>query len=377
MTMALPSNTAITLAAAHAPIDAKARDLYDYDTGQLDTGHIDTNQLEALARDVVIAGDLITVEDGCHASEGTDTELAVSFHEIHRIDDGENGKKESITSTLKYFSLHLAVQDSAGNLQFHLDGTTLVASLVYEDGEPVEDLSATHEPPLLAAAGESPPKIVVEGGVAVLRLRITVLSSLCNKRSFCVRVASADGPELVATTQPVKTITKLRRTPRDGARGSLVPAPASPLSSPLLENRAPAPNAFLTPATGGACGAKRGFDVIREDIDCQTHGKGGALNVDCDVIETELGGTSLDEVRTPPPSRARAAPTPHTRSLRAVGHVRTDGDDALRVPHLSRAQLWDQVAQNGARLLELQAQQRRLFKELRALKYTPPVPATP
>ena len=41
-------------------------------------------------------------------------------------------------------------------------------------------------------------------------------------------------------------------------------------------------------------------------------------------------------------------------------------DDALSNHTLD--ELWDQVSQNGAKLLELQAQQRKLFKELRALK---------
>lgn len=63
---------------------------------------------------------------------------------------------------------------------------------------------------------------------------------------------------------------------------------------------------------------------------------------------------------------------PLARGVRGLGCLKElapcEGveDDGLNSRTID--ELWDQVSQNGARLLELQAQQRKLFKELRALK---------
>ena len=292
MTMAIQNDTHAT----YPVLDAASQDLLFLDTGQL---------LDAAAETI------------------GDKALAVTFHEIHREDEGESGEREMITSTLKYFSLHMAVQSPVtGDLLFDFDGTTLIASLVYDNGELVTDVSATLEPPLLAAAGECPPKAVVEGGVATFRLRITVLSSLCNKHNFCVRVTSQEFPELSATTAAVKTITKLRR----GVRGGEATTRDAPVKRQLLAaERMPlacAENGATTPAT--LTGSAKRLCALGE-----SHGK-------CGMDEASLG-QCLDR----------------TLGAEAVGNL---------------DELWDQVAQNGARLLELQAQQRKLFKELRALK---------
>lgn len=287
--------------AAHALLTTDASLTLDaIDTGQEDLAALDTGQLES-----VDAGSLL-------AYAAADEALAVTFHEIHRIDEAE-GRRELITSTLKYFSLHIAVQDPDGELMYHLDGTVLRASLVYEDGSPVEALSATLEPPLLAAAGECQPKAVVEGGCATFRLRITVLSSLCNKQNFSVRVESAEQPELSVTTAPTKTITKLRRAMREST-GKTTPA----------SRRAPVADENGTFSGGGSCGAKRALSLVASEVGCEVVGCLQELAA-CEVDAEALSGQSLD-------------------------------------------QLWDQVSLNGARLLELQAHQRRLFKELRSLK---------
>ena len=300
--MAAQANTDTT----YPVLDAAARDLQFLDTGQLlDAATASIDEVDAAS-------------------------LNVTFHEIHRVDEGEAGERELITSTLKYFSLHLAIQDGSGDLQFDLDGTILLATLVYDNGLPVTDVSATLEPPLLAAAGECPPKATIEGGVATFRLRITVLSSLCNKHSFAVHVTAKGHPELTATTAAVKTITKLRRGVRggDNTRES-AGAERAPLA--LTENGATL-YAPTTPHTG-ACGAKRALCALGDDLGCMQE-----LSK-CDMDEATLGRCLGD-------------------ALGGAGECKLDD-------------LWDQVAQNGARLLELQAQQRRLFKELRALKAAP------
>ena len=295
--------------------DATAHELMLFDTGQL--SEIDASELEAF----------VTNE----AASANKTSLVITFHEIHRTDEVDQADSEQIMSTLRYFSLHLAVQDEAGDLQYHLDGTPLLASLLYDNDLPVEVQSATHEPALLAAGGQSPPKTIIEGGVAVLRLRITVLSSLCNKHHFKVKVASLEHPELSVTTAPVKTITKLFRGPREStSRRMSAAAPNCAPDAALVERNA-APSTPATVSVAGACGAKRALTMLGEDefscnmrelTKCASLAVGGFdFGDDCDDAKTE----SLDD-------------------------------------------LWEQVAQNGAKLLELQAQQRRLFKELRLLK---------
>lgn len=282
--------------------DDAAFALENFDTGQL--AQLDTGQLEEVSAESLLA----------YASASADEKLAVTFHEIHRYDQ-EGAQRELITSTLKYFSIEVALQDAAGGLLYHLDGTSLAASLVYDNGWPVEALSATLEPPLLAAAGECAPKAVLEGGTATFRLRITVLSSLCNKHQFRVKVRSVERPELECVSAPTKTITKLHRGVRQ-------PAGKGTPTKTIAKGRAPVADENGGLAGGGAGGAKRplcGGDEL------------GCLKelTSCDVEESALCDALSD------------------RSL---------------------DELWDQVSLNGARLLELQAQQRKLFKELRALK---------
>jgi len=238
----------------------------------------------------------------------------IAHQEIHKVDEILN---ESIISTLKYFQLHIDLREQGtGELAFDHDGMTLVASLVYEeDGLPVEDVSATFEPPLLGDGGTCPPKAVIEGGCAMFKLRITVLSSLCQKRSFKVQVASEDQPSLVVLSDAVKTITKLKRTAR-----------------PSAARRASTDDE-------SACSSKRPFAQVGDDFVCSLH----ELSKYCDMDEEEM-----EEHGTLECLGAGEA-------MSAVGTHTID-------------ELWDEVATNGSRLLELQAQQRRLFKELRVLR---------
>jgi len=104
-------------------------------------------------------------------------------------------------STLKAFMLRVGVQGEDATI---FEEMPLVASLIYENGHAVEEVSATLEPPLLG--GEA----LVERGVATFKLKITVLSSLCRSHRFRVRVA-APGSGLSVVTSPMRTITKLFR----------------------------------------------------------------------------------------------------------------------------------------------------------------------
>lgn len=321
----MPNTQTPAQRAAHALFNSDAAIVLDaHDTGQLDVVQLDTGQ--AIDACALMA----------YATPPADEQLAVTFHEIHRYDPVEGGGRELITSTLKYFTLHIAVQDAHGELLFHRDGTALVASLVYESGEAVEALSATLEPPLLAAAGEKNPKAIVEGGCASFKLRITVLSSLCGKQNFRVRVLSEEHPELACVTAATKTITKLRRGVREPAGGKGGNASLAKTikkhATPLAEEN----GAAVAAAGGAACGSKRALSLVNDEYACVQ----GVASCEQGVAPCEM-----DEADEADPYGLAESLASHTLD-----------------------ELWDQVSLNGARLLELQAQQRTLFKELRALK---------
>jgi len=173
-------------------MDANAQRLALYDTGQPD--------------------DLLLYEDveniSMNAARLPMCRLEVASLEIHRVDNAGEENEEQIMSTLKAFSLRVAVMDGEA-ISSCADGMHLWASLLYEDNNVVEETSVTGEPALLNRDAK------VENGVASFRLRITVLSSLCCSNRFRVLVSSAEDPKLsVITDRAVKTITKLRRTPK-------------------------------------------------------------------------------------------------------------------------------------------------------------------
>ena len=289
---------------------------------------ITDDALHAMADSIDTGQDFTLDELAANAFSTNTTALNVVHHEIHRIDDKEDGgggdeERDYIISTLKLFTLRVALQDVAGSTVTDLDGETLVASLVYDanDSQPVEELSATGEPPLLNV------KAALEEGVATFRLRVTVLTSLCEKRNFRVRVQSPAFPELChAVTAPFKTITKLRRGVREKAERERV-----------VEARENTPPAHFAPAP---------------------------------LIERTANKRALDMVSAFDDPFA----TPEATAAKVTSPSRRDDEDAAAFLEATTAStrsldaMWDAVQLNGRRLMELQAQQLSLYKELRALR---------
>jgi len=198
---------------------ATTRQLDLWDTGQKPTSNTD---------DVLAFG--VPVSIAHKADEADRFRLGIVQHDIHRLDATTDDATENVMSTLRYFILRIGVFDGDGVTPTATkDGLRLKASLVYEHGSQVEELSATLEPPLLG--GET----IVDNGIAAFKLRITVLSSLCRGNRFRVQVTCADGPELNILTAPMRTITKLRRPPNKKAAAKAAAAAAESTSgSPLL-----------------------------------------------------------------------------------------------------------------------------------------------
>lgn len=246
--------------------------------------------------------------------------LNVTYHEIHRVDsvEGNPAMNDSIISTLKYFQLHVTLQGVGGKTVTSRDGTEVLASLVYDDITPVEELSATFEPPLIGG------RAALDEGVATFRLRVTVLTSLCYKRNFRVKVWAPSSPELdVAVTNPFKTITKLRR----GVREKADKAAAAQAEAEAMEtaDNTPALNHIPLSPSPPRTAIKRGADAI-------------TVSATADAFGVEEAG------RTGGSAGAAAA------AARGLD------------------KMWEAVQLNGQRLMELQAQQKSLYDELQALR---------
>lgn len=280
---------------------------------------IDTDQHELLAIDT--GQDALALDTGQDVSdELLLSQLVVRKHEIHRKDDLADGESELVTSTLKHFHIDVALVDLEGATVPHADGARVHATLVYEDGDVVEEVSASLEPPLLGGDAQ------LEAGCATLRLRTTVLTSLCQCRKFRVHIALESHPEIFVLTQAFKTITKLRRGSRGGANKEAAKeaateglkeaggrsSPQSPLSAVPNTSVKRALSASAPPAPGAKQGTK------------------------------ESACAAVDETKT----TTTPATVAGTRSLTS---------------------LWDEVRANSQTLIQLQKQQQDLFAELRRL----------
>jgi len=111
-------------------------------------------------------------------------------------------------STLKKFTIKVGLVDHNGVITEEEDGVQLSADLIFENGNVVTELSQSMEPALLG--GDA----VLNKGEAAFELRITVLSKLCRGSKFRVQVMALDRPSYRVSTGPMKTVTKLHRTPK-------------------------------------------------------------------------------------------------------------------------------------------------------------------
>jgi len=151
------------------------------DTGQPPVPVLDTGQFEA-------------------------AQLQILSYDIHRTDTVADGSQEAVLSTLRKFHLRVGLLKD-GHTVTTSDGMKLSAVLLFDNGNVVTDRSQSMEPPLLGGDG------ILDNGEASFDLRITVLSSLCRGSKFRVQVSAVDRPDLSAMTGPMRTITKLHRTP--------------------------------------------------------------------------------------------------------------------------------------------------------------------
>ena len=137
---------------------------------------------------------------------------------VHRV-DGEGANQELIISTHKDVNLTVLVVDNHHQILTSA-AMPLSASLLYENGQPVEHWIEDHQQ---AMKGGVRRQQAMTGGVAhmtngtaTFKLRVNVLSSLRQHQKFRIRVAAMDIQlgKLEVITSPMRTIMKNWHTGR-------------------------------------------------------------------------------------------------------------------------------------------------------------------
>ena len=312
--------------------------------------------------------ELLASEAGVSGRGDTASSLVVTRQERHRVDTATEGGTDDVLSTLKYFHLEIELQDPSGASAGY-DGSRLQAQLLYDDLSVCEELSVTKEPPILSG-GED---VRLEAGRATLRLRITVLSSLCNKRNFVVRVFLEDHPTLEAFTTSYKTITKLRR----GSRGETVAAREAreakyALSTVGATLSPPSRAASVSPlslddGTDVVACHKRILDLMEADLNedvaglkrsaGSTAGSTAGGGFKCERLDERLDEGSEKAASVCCSVHEEIGETYSANLL--LGGPCTGG---------SLERMWAEISSNGSQLAALQTQQRELIKELKELK---------
>ncbi len=151
---------------------------------------------------------------------GSGRYLQILDHTVHRIDvhTMPNGteEREMVVSNLRHFTFKIGVFDPRIGQCTDCD-LPLKAELLYENGQPVEQL-ATCEPLLVGNT-----EVVSMQGTALFKLRITSLSSHRDKQRFRIRVSPLDPalhhrePGLTVVTTPMKCVTKLSHRSASGS----------------------------------------------------------------------------------------------------------------------------------------------------------------
>jgi hypothetical protein len=130
-------------------------------------------------------------------------QLRIDSHQVHRIDGDE-----LIISTLKDLTVSVVLVDAAE--QTVASEMTLQAHLIYENGQPVDQLDRQQ---MVMKGGTAH----MTEGAATFKLRINVLSSLRQNQRFRVLITGMhkEGGKLEVITNAMRSITKLWRGPRE------------------------------------------------------------------------------------------------------------------------------------------------------------------
>jgi hypothetical protein len=160
-------------------------------------------------------------------------ELYVVRHSVHNtVTTGTN--REYVVSNMRDFQVDVELHDRRSG-QLSSEPLELRAVLLYENGQPVRQSSAG-EVVLSGARGVDAPVATLSGGRAtfLLRMGLQTLTKKHDGQRFRIRIEPTEAalsgtvyPCLTQLTEPLKSVTKLFRTPANAAAAaSLAAKPA-------------------------------------------------------------------------------------------------------------------------------------------------------
>jgi len=149
-------------------------------------------------------------------------QLRIDAHQVHRIDGDD-----LIISTLKDITISVVLVDPQEQAVDDAE-MPLTAHLIYENGQPVEQLDR-HQPVMKGGTAH------MTNGLATFKLRINVLSSLRGNQKLRVLVVGQhrECGKLEVITNPMRSITKLYRGPRELAEADRANVPAPQCATTL------------------------------------------------------------------------------------------------------------------------------------------------
>lgn len=156
-------------------------------------------------------------------------DLYVTRHSVHNT--VTTPRKEYIVSNMRDFQVDVELHDRRTG-QLSLEPLPLRATLLYENGQPVRQ-SRIDEMVLIGrdgSGGDMAPQVTLSGGKATFFLRMgpQTLTHKHDGQRFRIRIEPTDDalsgtfyPCLTQLTEPLKSVTKLHRTPASAAAASL------------------------------------------------------------------------------------------------------------------------------------------------------------
>ena len=152
-------------------------------------------------------------------------QLRIDAHQVHRI-DGDGIHAELVISTLKDITLTVVIVDQLDQICSSA-ALPLSANLIYENGQPVEQLDR-HQQVMKGGSAQ------MTNGTATFKLRVNVLSSLRQNQKFRILISTEEENfryehgKLVVITNAMRSITKLWRGVREPADQQTIELAADP-----------------------------------------------------------------------------------------------------------------------------------------------------
>jgi hypothetical protein len=327
---------------------------------QLDVdGDLAEFALEDLAENFFSPDDLL-VPLGDAAVDHAALDLYVTRHSVHNTVTTPH--KEYIVSNMRDFQLDVELHDRRTGQLSH-EPLPLRATLLYENGQPVRQ-SSPNEMVLIGrdgSGGDMAPQVSLSGGKATFFLRMgpQTLTHKHDGQRFRIRIEPTDNalsgtsyPGLTQLTEPLKSVTKLHRTPASAAAASLAAKAAAGAAATSLAASSG------SSARGSGVGPR---DVARHSYGStlQQLGVGGSVGgpSSCLPLPAGCGATSGGGPSIGASSTASAAASPLSAAAERQAIEKYVQHQKAQIEQL--VTLNKQLKQEVERLKEAEAQRKR------------------